>query len=167
MGSEMCIRDREHQVASSSWSGGNALINVGEEVSLRWSGTNINSCTGRGDGFDTSSASGTDSDITEPTVGNSITYTVSCTGSGGTAADSLTIDVRGGPTITAEPYLTKQTSQGGGLSVISWDTQGTDACVLNGPGILPDTKVNALGNILIAVIEETQTFTITLSLIHI
>ena len=145
----MCIRDS------------NAFINTGEEVSLRWSGTNINSCTGRGDGFDASSASGTDSDINEPSFGTSTTYTVSCTGSGGTVADSLTVNVRGGPTLTAEPYLTKQTSQGGGLSVISWDTKGTDACFLNGPGLLPDTRVNALGNLLIAVIEETQTFTIT------
>ena len=151
----------ERQIASSSWSGDNAFINTGEEVALRWSGTNIDSCSGRGDGFDASGTNGTDNDIVEPTFGTSTVFSVVCTGSGRTVSDSLTINVRGGPTITAEPYLTKQTSQGGGLSVVSWDTQGTDACTLNGPGILPDTRVNALGNLLIAIIEETQTFTIT------
>ena len=151
----------ERQIASSSWSGDNVVIDIGEEVALRWSGVNVNGCTSQGDGFDVTGVSGTDNDIIEPSLGTLTTYIVSCTGSGSTVSDSLTVNVRGGPIITAEPYLTKPASQGGSLSTISWDTKGTNTCTLDGPGLLPGTKVSALGNLLVVIREETQIYTIT------
>ena len=62
-------------------------------VALRWSSTDAQSClSGRVGGFSVGNkTSGTDWQIDEPTLNNSITYTITCTGPGGTATDSITV----------------------------------------------------------------------------
>ena len=95
----------ERQVGNNAWSENNALINVGDEVKIRWSSTDATSCTGSG--FQTSGITdGTDATITEPALGNSNTYIVTCTGDGSQVADSLTVTTGTGsltyPTVTLE-----------------------------------------------------------------
>ena len=78
-------------INNGTYSIGDANININDSVSLQWNSTNATSCIGSGSGFYTLSTSGEDTSITEPTAGNSTTYTVECSGSGGTASSSLTI----------------------------------------------------------------------------
>ena len=90
---------------SGTWSGSNVTINVGQQVHLKWSSTNADSCTGSGTGFSTystgGSLSGTDYSITEPTAGTSTTYTVTCTQGTATTSDSITVTNASTPTLTA------------------------------------------------------------------
>ena len=72
---------------------GNLTIESDEQVELVWSSTNADSCFGSGPGFSASDPSGTDNDITEPTPGNSSTYTITCAGPGGIAMAALTITI--------------------------------------------------------------------------
>ena len=85
-----------------SWSGSNVTITSSQQVRLRWTSSNATSCSGTGSGFSASAVSGSDINITEPTVGNSITYTVTCSGAGGSASDSITVTRPAVPTVTLE-----------------------------------------------------------------
>ena len=87
---------------SSSKTGGSPYTNQstlaigsGDTVALSWSSTNATSCSGSASPSDSSFApsgtSGTDTTVTEPTSGNSRTYTVTCTGPGGSASDSVIV----------------------------------------------------------------------------
>ena len=74
-----------------SWGEDDVTIKAGDRIDLKWSSTNADSCSGSGPGFSASATSGYDWFIDEPTIGNSSTYTVTCTGEGGSGQDSITI----------------------------------------------------------------------------
>ena len=95
-------------INGSPYNIGDAAINNGDQVSLEWESTYAtDGCIGTGSGFYTLGAeSGEDTTITEPDPGYSTTYTVECTGPGGTASSSLTITTNAvaisPPTVTLE-----------------------------------------------------------------
>lgn len=106
----------EASVNGSTWKTKDRNIKVGDVVSLRWSSTNADSCSGSGSGFSTGGSTGnTDPTVNEPGAGNSRTFTVTCTGAGGSVSDPLTISTYNVPTVT----LTARTS-GGSSSNPSW-----------------------------------------------
>ena len=92
-------------------------IYPGEQVHLRWTGTDVTSCTASSTGyineatfeidggFDTgigSPATGTDTTITEPEIDREILYAVTCTNGYDVAEDDLLISTRDNPTATLE-----------------------------------------------------------------
>jgi len=95
------------QVNGGSWIGDPATLTVdpGDSVTLGWRSTAATSCTATGgNGFSVSGTSGTDS-ITIPAPNTSGTYSISCTGAGGTATDSLTLTTRQLPNFS-QPNIT-------------------------------------------------------------
>ena len=77
-----------------NWSDDESLtIAGGNNVALSWVSTNATACTASG-GFTVPAsdiASGRDWEVTEPTPGNSTTYTITCTSEGGSAEASVTV----------------------------------------------------------------------------
>ena len=60
----------EVRVNSGDWGSDNVAIAEGDEVSLRWESEHTSSCSGTN--FVASSTLGTDTDVTEPTLGNQL-----------------------------------------------------------------------------------------------
>ncbi|NCN52748.1 hypothetical protein GW943_02990 [Candidatus Parcubacteria bacterium] len=98
-------------------------ISNDDQIALRWSSTNATSCSGSN--FSAGgTTSGTQSSITEPSPGSSTTYTLVCTGAGGTGSDPLTVTTAAlsPPTLTstqsAEPVLL------GSSATFNWNLNG-------------------------------------------
>ena len=166
----------ERQLGDGPWNTENALINYGDQVKLRWSSTGADSCEATGSGFSTGSGnptSGTDSSINEPSSGNSITYTVSCTGAGGVDSDSITVNVteKGGeiaPTVTLKrKYKGEWNSDdvvgdmGGGVA-FRWESTYAQYC--NATGFSFNTNQKTHGTdwfITEPTIGNSETYTVT------
>ena len=128
MGSEMCIRDR--------------------------SSTDADSCSTNGvGGFGTNGrTSGTDWTINEPTEGNSITFTIICTGDGGMAMDSITVTNQA-PAPTVSLFRKHKGQWGSGDLTIGegdrvdlrWVSKNATGCSATGPGFLPRLPVATIG----------------------
>ena len=75
----------------SAWSSGDGRIGSGDSVQLRWTGTNVDKCRPKGDGFRAYTTQGYDWAIDEPSRNRSETYQVICTGDGGTVTETIII----------------------------------------------------------------------------
>lgn len=146
--------------ASGSWTDDNITIDDGDQIRLRWDSTNADTCSGSN--FSTGSAAdGTQSTVTEPNAGSSRTYSVLCTGPGGTANDSLvvTADATGGvPTLTANPVYVRVGSE----STLTWNTAGNPpaSCTLTGPEVNMSSLSSGTGNTDVEIYGES-TYTLT------
>jgi hypothetical protein len=90
----------EVSVNGGGWTTTDQTINPGDSVSVRWSSSNATSCSGSGSGLDTgNSTSGTDG-VNTPAPNSSDTFTVTCSGPGGSSGDSVTITSRQAPNFT-------------------------------------------------------------------
>ena len=78
----------------SGWSEGDATINSGDTVNLRWNSQGANRCSSRGSGFGGYNTRGTDYSINEPSRGNSRTFSIICDGDGGTVSEDIVITTR-------------------------------------------------------------------------
>ena len=105
-----------------TWGSDDVILNTGDHVGFRWQGTNVTRCSGSGTGsgndFNVSGVSGNDYDVIEPTKGNSVTYTVTCIGSGGIAVASIVVN----NPISAPTIVLKGTVYKGGQYIQNWDT---------------------------------------------
>lgn len=137
------------------WTGGDITIDSDDEVELRWSSTNANSCSGTN--FSTGGAtSGDTTSVTEPSGGNTTQYTVTCVGDGGSANDWLSVtNVGNGPEIEVDPPIVTP----GEEVELEWDINDGTNCVLTGPGV-DETLETATGTITVTIYNES-TFTIT------
>ena len=92
------------------WSTEDVTIVAGDRVDLKWNSAHTDSCSATsGRGFSTGgNTSGYDWFIDEPTEGNSETFTVTCTGPGGTVSDSVIITAVGLPTVTLESRINRE-----------------------------------------------------------
>lgn len=126
------------------WSGSDLTIDAGEDISLRWDSTYATSCSG--DNFSTGSAAdGTQTTVTEPVLGDTVLYTVSCTGGGGTAYDWLSVDAVGtGPNISCSPSIVNS----GNSTRCSWNTNDADpaSCSVTGPSMNLSPLITSSGN---------------------
>ena len=76
-------------------SAGDIIINPGDNVFLQWSSTNAEYCEGTGTGFLAGNFISGVAGVTEPTVGNSTVYTVTCYGNNSiSSSDSVTVTTR-------------------------------------------------------------------------
>jgi len=102
-------------------------VGVGEATQLTWSSTNATSCAASGAWFGTKATNGTES--TGPLSG-SATYTLDCSGVGGTSSRAVTVTVTQAPTLslTANPASVP----GNRTSTLTWVGSGVDACIASG-----------------------------------
>lgn len=98
-------------------------IDPGNFSTLTWSSENATSCSGSG--FATGGAiSGTQS--VAPL--SDTTYTVTCTGGGGNASDSATIDVREVNPVTVSLTANPSRINQGAFTELSWSSQNATSC---------------------------------------
>jgi hypothetical protein len=107
-----------------------ATIAAQGTTTLTWSTTNSDSCTASGDWTGQKPASG--SEIIGPLTSNT-SYSITCSGAGGTSADSATVTIQGAQpapaiTISANPA----SINAGGFSVIDWSSSNADSCTAGG-----------------------------------
>ena len=100
----------------------------GQTTIVTWSSTSSTSCTSSGGG-----GTGASGSFTTPALTGNTTYTVTCTGPGGTTPQSTTVSVGAAVpvvTLTASP----SSIASGATSVLSWTSTNSTSCVLSGAG---------------------------------
>jgi hypothetical protein len=105
-------------------------VTSGSSVTLNWSSLNVTSCTASGAWSGSKATSGSQ------TVGpltSSATYTLACTGSGGTVNKSVTITVGSAPpaptlTLTAAPMTVAANAN----STLNWSSANATSCTASG-----------------------------------
>jgi len=149
-----------NDTTGGTYTGSNITINQGEQISLKWSSSNATSCAGSN--FSTGGAtSGTQSSINEPAVGSSVTYTLICTGSGGSGNDALVVTTVAllPPTLTSpqegEPVRRSDSA------TLNWNLNGNNPaqCSFTGTGV-PSSISAQTGSFNITV-EGESTITLT------
>jgi len=125
-----------------------------DDISLSWGSLNATGCTGSG--FGTGGAtSGTQTTVTEPADGLSITYSVTCTAADSTQhSSSLTVSAASNPPLINS---NKRIIRKGEDIVIDWDPNGQPGCTLSSqltgdPSVVGNESVTP---------QTTSTFTIT------
>lgn len=105
-------------------------ISEGGSAELTWNSENATSCVASNGWSGAKSLDGTES--VSPTA--TTTYAIQCTGSGGVAQDSVTVNVvltqQNAPTVDLGANPTSVTpGEGSATSTLSWSTSGADFCV--------------------------------------
>ena len=100
-----------------------ADVKVGDAVSLTWSSTNASACSASGGGWSgTLPASGTQS----PPVASTATFSVTCTGTGGSASSSVTVTAWNAPAPTISADVTGVLPNN--TVTVTWSSQNAKAC---------------------------------------
>lgn len=96
---------------------------------LSWSSTNATGCTASGawNGTKPVNGSETQANLTAPS-----TFTLTCTGSGGTAAQSVIVTVTPAPLPTVSLAATPSTVISPGTSTLNWSTTNATSCTASG-----------------------------------
>jgi hypothetical protein len=102
------------------------MIDSGGSSTLTWSSTNATSCTASGGWAGTKGTRATTSVSPRSTT----TYTLSCTGNGGSAQQSATVTVLAPPTVTLSAGPTSIAS--GGSSTLTWSSTSATSCSASG-----------------------------------
>ena len=133
------------------------LSSSGGSVTVAWTTNNVTSCTASG-GW--SGTRGIDGEETFTNVTASKTFTLNCTGAGGTVTKSATVTV-GSSTATTTTTLTltanPTTVSSGGNTTLSWSSTGATSCSASGDW--SGTK-GASGTETITNITASKTFTL-------
>jgi hypothetical protein len=108
-----------------------ASIASGASSTLTWSATNATSCTASGGWTGTKSTSGTES---TGALTASRSYTLSCSGAGGSAQQSVTVNVQGAPTPGPVVSLNAASNSvvSGSNASLTWSSQNATACTASG-----------------------------------
>eukprot|EP01034_Spumella_vulgaris_P002550 gene2550-3316_t len=108
-------------------------ITQGQSLTLNWSSTNATACTASGSWSGAKPVSG--SETIAPTASGTPTYTLDCSGAGGTASRSVTVIVN--PSTTAKPVVSLGVSPRsivlGQSASLSWTTTNATTCTASGP----------------------------------
>lgn len=104
-----------------------ATVAAGETTSLAWQSTNATACTASGGWSGAKTTSGTESvgPVQSPT-----SYTLSCTGPGGAAATTASVDVAAAPTLTLQASPVSVAA--GESATLTWSTTGATSCNASG-----------------------------------
>lgn len=111
-------------------------INTGEDIELRWSATNAQTCSGSvggaANGFTTGGAvSGVDNDVVEPGTNQTGTFTVICNGLSGNVSKTLTVQtIDSEVELNARPVIINR----GASVTLDWNVNSNDptACSISG-----------------------------------
>ncbi|HPN67324.1 MAG TPA: hypothetical protein PLZ62_01580 [bacterium] len=118
-------------------SDGPVTINSGDNITMNWTITNATSCTASGSWSGSKNSSGGEETINNVTTDG--TYTLQCTGDGGTASDSVTVNVQEAVNTDAGIIFIR----GGNIYKISLD--GTNEIQLTSGGT--DSSPRVSGNV--------------------
>ena len=103
-------------------------VTAGQSSQLTWSASNANSCTASGAWSGSKATSGSQS---TGAINTASTYTLSCTGNGGTTDASVTINVgTPAPTVTLTANPTAVTA--GQSSQLTWNASNATSCTASG-----------------------------------
>lgn len=144
-------------------------IDPGEQITLYWNSEKFSKCDGVN--FTTGGATDGQTDaVTEPTAGNTKTYTVNCSspsggganaGPGPSANASLNVTMTNYGTIdlTADPNFVHK----GETTDLTWNIKDNPpaSCTLNGPGIPSGTTLDKVNKPYSVAIYGVSTFTLT------
>jgi hypothetical protein len=148
-----------NDTTGSDWTGEDITIDDGDEISIRWSSTNADSCSGSN--FSTGTAtSGTDDTIVEPSPGDDTTYTVFCENTDNPpASDALTVEnAYSVPELSLDNPIVRL----GEDVELTWNTGGNppELCLLTGPGV-DLTDLTGRTSHTITATGGSQTFTLS------
>lgn len=129
-------------------------IDEGESSTLSWQTTNASSCTASNGWSGNKNTSGTQS----VTPSETTTYTLSCSGAGGTVTKSVTVNVDDAPLPTPEVSLNANptTVAVNGTSTLAWESNDASACVASGGW----SGTKALDGSEVVTLSATTTYTI-------
>jgi hypothetical protein len=133
----------------------------GGSSTLTWTSTNATSCTASNVGAEGSSWSGpkptSGSDVRGPLTATA-TYSLACTGPGGTASQAVTITVTGGPSApTVSLTATPATINAGQSTTLAWSSTNATSCTASGGW----SGAQPLTGELIVLTASTATYTLT------
>lgn len=106
-----------------------ASVDFEGTTTLSWSAVNAQSCVASG-GW--SGARNTSGSATVGPLQANTTYTLNCTGEGGTSSDSTTVTVGAAPTPTLIFNVIPDTVEFNGFAVANWNTTGATSCQASG-----------------------------------
>ena len=104
-------------------------VGTGGNATLNWSSTNATSCTASGAWSGSRDTSGS---LNLTNITANATYSLSCTGAGGTAQDSATITVSAGAAPTVSLTASSSSVLSGGSVVLDWSSTDADSCTASG-----------------------------------
>jgi trimeric autotransporter adhesin len=108
---------------------GPSAITSGSSATLNWSATNATTCVASGAWSGAKAVHGSQS--TGALKANA-TYILTCTGAGGTAAQSATVSVSAHPSVTVSFSAGPSTVASGGTSKLTWSSINATACTASG-----------------------------------
>lgn len=105
-------------------------VTVGSSFALNWSTTNATACSASGSWSDGKATSGTEN-FTALSAGTR-TYTLTCTGDGGSISQSATVTVNAVPQATLDLTASRTTMQVGDALTVQWVSTNVTACTASG-----------------------------------
>jgi hypothetical protein len=135
-----------------------ASVAPGAATTLSWSTVNATACTGAGGAPFTGSRTTSGSIIANPTA--STTYSLTCTGPGGTTTSTAAVAVTAGATTAPTVSLTASptTISAGGTTGLTWASSNTTSCTASGTGFAGTRAVSG-----VASVQPTVTTTYAIS----
>ena len=133
-----------------------ATVEAGDSVELEWSSENANNCTASGDWAGDRATSGME---TMGPLDASESYTLMCSGDGGTATASVAVAVsEPAPAPTVELSSSASSIDEGGTAMLNWSSSNATGC--NADGAWSGSKAMA-GSERTAALTTTSTFSLT------
>ena len=134
LGAGACIADAATPIPTVAIALSPSTITSGASSTIAWSSTDATSCTASGNWSWTGAVATSGTKVTSQS-GSSIyhvTYTLTCSGTGGSASSSavLTVQPSGIPTVTLS--ATPNSIGPGGSSTLNWSTKNATACTSSG-----------------------------------
>lgn len=129
----------------------------GGSTVLTWSSSNASSCAATGAWSGTKATSGNQ---TIAAISSTSTYTLTCTGSGGSTTRSATVNVTGAPAPTVSLSAAPTTVAPGGSTLLTWSSNNASGCAAS--GAWSGAKATS-GNETINSISTASTYTLTCS----
>ena len=111
-----------------TFSSADSSVASGSATTLTWSAQNADSCVASGSWTGSRATSGS---VSTGALSSDATFTLSCTGEGGSVSDSVTVTVQAVP-----PELTFASADSsvasGSATTLTWSAQNADSCVASG-----------------------------------
>ncbi len=125
-----CGGGSSHPAPTVSLSANPASVTLGASSTLTWSSTNATSCTASGAWSGTEATSGTAKET--PSAAGTATYTLGCTGQGGSGQASATVSVNApaAPTVTISVKPTSVVL--GSSATLTWSSTNATSCTASG-----------------------------------
>ena len=140
-----------------SVSAADSIIDSGDSTTLNWSSTNVTGCQASDGWSGARSVSGSE---TTGTLTANTTFTLSCTGEGGSISGSVLVQVNPAPQPTVALSAAELLVNSGGSTTLTWSSTNSDTCSASG-GWTGDKTTN--GNQVVGPLSVNTTYTLTCS----